>query len=326
MLRAVSVLLAASALAPAFSAHAIKVTLAGEVDFSAAVTDINLAASGVTGGASANGGADLNFDIVHAAGNGVELGGNIDLGMDQNFLAGTSTQSVVFDYADIYVEGDFGTFTLTTNGELSEAGSFLSVAEEVSGESGEFALLYSTPTFEGVTASVAIDPVEFDASASLAYSSELFDGAVDIEQQGNQDWLVDLQAGLSADAFSLDLYGAIGIDGSDIEGEAAAKAAYDFGTAEIHVGASTYLELQAGIEFEVQNLTLGATVSGMPTGVLPSTPSIVSATSAVAGDIDLSLFASFEYADHLTLDAEIETSRTGGVSTTDLSLGATLSF
>ena len=123
-----------------------------------------------------------------------------------------------------------------------------------------------------------------------------------------------------------EFFGAFGADGDVVEAESALKLTYDFGTAEVFAGASTYTELAAGVEFDVQGLTMSFDISGMSAGVDPSDNSILTPTSTLPDTLKFGLGAEFEYSDHLTISADLDTSTVADVNTTTAEMVVTLDF
>ena len=123
-----------------------------------------------------------------------------------------------------------------------------------------------------------------------------------------------------------EIFGAIGADGDDVEAESALKLSYDFGTAEVFVGASTYTELAAGVEFDVQGLTMSFDISGISDGVDLPDNSILTPTSTAPDTLKFGLGAEFEYSEHLTIAADLDTQTVADDNTSTAKVVVTLDF
>ena len=320
MFRLATVLTAATCLTP-MTASAIKMSLSGETEFTVDFADVSAYEP------TANVASDLNFAVTHDAGGGNEVGGNVDLNLAHS-LSQTSTDSssvVSLDEANIYLKAAIGTITLTTDGTLDDADSYLAVGDEVKGEEDEFAVMYQTATAGGVNGTLVLDIVNGDAAAAINFSDDMLDLSADIEQVGG-NLFVDTEFMITYGELVGEFFGAMGADGNDVETEAALKLTYDFGTAEVFAGASTYTELAAGVEFDVQGLTMSFDISGMSAGVDPSDNSILTPTSTLPDTLKFGLGAEFEYSDHLTISADLDTSTVADVNTTTAQMVVTLDF
>ena len=320
MFRLATVLTAATCLTP-MTASAIKMSLSGETEFTVNFADVS------SYDPTASVASDLNFAVTHDAGGGNEVGGSVDLNLSHSLSqTTTNTDSIVsLDEASVYLTAAIGTITLTTDGTLDDANSYLSVGDEVKGEEGDFAVMYQTATTGGVNATVVLDIVNGDAAGAINFSDDMLDLSADVEQV-NGSLFVDTEFMITYGELIGEFFGAMGADGDDVEAEAALKLTYDFGTAEVYAGASTYTELAAGVEFDVQGLTMSFDISGMSAGVDPSDNSILTATSTLPDTLKFGLGAEFEYSDHLTIAADLDTNTVADVNTTTAQVVVTLDF
>jgi len=312
------VLTAATALTPLPTAHAIKVTLSGEIDLGVEYPDVSEYAP------TAEVTSDMNFDVVHEVEPDTLIGGNLDLDVAFSYDGGTDPD-LSLDEANVFIDSTAGKITFTTDGELDTAESYLSVSEEVTGEAGDYSLLFESPDVNGFSAGIVFDVLGGDAAGSVAFSDSVLEANLDIEQIG-KNLYIDTEFELLYGEFTGKFYGAVGADGSDVEVEGAAKLSYDFGTATIFAGASTYTELAAGVDFEVDGLTIGFDISGMPVGITAPTNSILTTTSTVEDTINFGLSAEYKIENHLTIEGDFDTSTVADVNTTKASFGVMLEF
>ncbi len=318
MSRLAFLLTAATALTPVLTADAIKVTLSGEIDLGVNYPDVT------EYNPTADVASDLNFDVVHEVSPDTRVGGNLDLNVGFSYAGGTDPD-VSLDEANVFVDSAPGKITFTTDGTLDNADAYLSVADEVTGESGDYSLLFESPDLNGFSSAVVFDVLGGDASGSLVYSDSVLEANLDIEQIG-QNLFIDTEFELIYGEFTGKFYGAVGGDGSEVEVEGAAKLSYDFGTATVFAGASTYTELAAGVDFEVDGLTVGFDISGMPNGVTASSNSILTTTSTVEDTVTFGLSAEYKFEDHLTIEGDFDTSTVADVNTSTASFGVKLEF
>lgn len=321
MFRLATILAAATCLTP-IPAAAIKMSLSGETEFTVNFDDVS------SYDPTASVASDLNFAVTHDTGDGNEFGGNVDLNLSHSLSRTVTTSTdptVSLDEVNVYLKAALGTITLTTDGTLDEAESYLSVAEEVKGEEDDFAVMYQTPTTGGFSGTIVLDVVNGDASGAINFSDDMLDLSADVEQISGT-LFVDTEFMIKYGELTGEIFGAIGADGDDVEAESALKLSYDFGTAEVFVGASTYTELAAGVEFDVQGLTMSFDISGISDGVDLPDNSILTPTSTAPDTLKFGLGAEFEYSEHLTIAADLDTQTVADDNTSTAKVVVTLDF